>query len=988
MMNFDLTTLFLLGCGYLLILFGLAHATEKNWIPTKVVTHPLTYVLSLGICITTWCFYSVSSAAAVRGYGYMAYYIGISAAFLFAPIFLQPILHITRTYQLSSLADLFAFRFRSPWAGILTTFLLLICIFPLLALQIWTVSTSAEILAPGINANFLALIFSLIMVAFTILLGTREHSSRDKHEGLVVAMAFDTLVKSLILIGLGFFAVYQVFDGPGALDQWLMRRPDYRALMDIPFFENSTNLIILLFFVSAIGMPQMFHMVFRENIDPKTMKTASWALPLLLLLISIPTLPILWAYYYLGSELQVDYAILALGQWAGSNFMVLVTFLGGFAAACAMLLVISLSMSSMCVNHLILPLHTPSSKDNLYQWLRRWRRFLIAAIILAAFTFNLFIGEEGLGLTDTGYISFIALVQFLPGILTLLYWPRGNAKGFLCGLVAGFSVWFILGLLPLFSDLVVYEITYPKNASVNWNLVASLSLVANMLTLVLVSLFSHTSDEERSAADMCAMDNIRGPKKQGLVAKTPQEFIQLLSEPLGTATARREVLQALKDLGIPENEKSPYSIHLLRSQLEANLSGLLGPTIAFQIIDNYLPYEMISDNANFDLGFLENRLETYPGNLSGVAAALDDLRRYHKQILRDLPMGICSLDKNNKISLWNSAMEELTGISKDLVVGFSLNALSEPWRSLLKEFSEAEQKHLFKKSLDIMGKQHWFNLHKASIERSSQQNNTHDEDLVIMLEDLTETERLEAELTHSERLASIGRLAAGVAHEIGNPITGIACLAQNLRDETHDRELRQMAEQIIEQTRRTSRIVESLVNFAHSGRHREEGVRTRLCVRRCVDEAIALISLNQKSKGIHFSNQCRTDSEIFSDEQRLLQVFVNLLTNARDASQAGFVITVTDSIMGGNLNIIITDEGDGIPEAIKEHIFEPFFTTKDPGQGTGLGLSVVYSIVENLGGHIDIESPVDAMSRKGTRVILSFPCYYDELLQKVAKADA
>ena len=119
-------------------------------------------------------------------------------------------------------------------------------------------------------------------------------------------------------------------------------------------------------------------------------------------------------------------------------------------------------------------------------------------------------------------------------------------------------------------------------------------------------------------------------------------------------------------------------------------------------------------------------------------------------------------------------------------------------------------------SINVQGNKRYISLHKAVIEKSASRRIRQD-GVIVLLEDLTETELLEEELAHSERLASIGRLAAGVAHEIGNPITGIACLAQNIRDETQNDELRTMARQIIEQTDRTSRIVQSLVNFAHSG---------------------------------------------------------------------------------------------------------------------------------------------------------------------------
>ncbi len=167
------------------------------------------------------------------------------------------------------------------------------------------------------------------------------------------------------------------------------------------------------------------------------------------------------------------------------------------------------------------------------------------------------------------------------------------------------------------------------------------------------------------------------------------------------------------------------------------------------------------------------------------------------------------------------------------------------------------------------------------------------EDQVILVEDLTDYEILERELMHSERLASIGRLAAGVAHEIGNPVTGIACLAQNLEFETEPEQIRHTANDILKQTDRVSRIVQSLVNFAHTGREIVDPANLRpVNVADCIDEAIHLLRLDRAAKQVSFENHCDREHLVLAESQRLLQVFINLLGNARDASAPGAPIEV------------------------------------------------------------------------------------------------
>jgi PAS domain S-box-containing protein len=359
-------------------------------------------------------------------------------------------------------------------------------------------------------------------------------------------------------------------------------------------------------------------------------------------------------------------------------------------------------------------------------------------------------------------------------------------------------------------------------------------------------------------------------------------------------------------------------------------------------------------------------------NFNAMAKELENFRRYHHQILLDLPLGVCAINDEDEITMWNRALKKITGIGNEELAGKKITELEEPWLSILHNFLVSEYTHIYKQSFELHGKKHTVNLHMSVIEKTTVSANRRG-GVLILIEDISETEILEAGLTHSERLASIGRLAAGVAHEIGNPITGIACLAQNIRDEYQDEELRTMAKQIIEQTNRTSRIVQSLVNFAHAGNLTSDTGSEIIAVRDCIDEAITLLSLDKRGKSINYEVNCSPDIEIEGDSQRLLQVFLNLIGNGRDASQPGSKITLQCESLQDGVRIVIEDEGIGIPPAIRDRVFDPFFTTKEAGEGTGLGLSLVFSIVEDLHGNIDIISPTKSKPNHGTRVILKFP---------------
>ena len=191
-MNYELTTLLLLGGGYLVLLFAVAFCTDKGWVPAKLVNHPIVYVLSLGVFASIWAYYTSIGNALREGYGYLAHSMGISLAFLFSPLLLKPILELTRTHQLSSLADLIAFRYRSPWAGTITTIVILIGVTPLIALQIRAVADTANILASSTTRGSIAFGFCVLITLFAILFGPSNRAGRTRHDGLMMAIAFES----------------------------------------------------------------------------------------------------------------------------------------------------------------------------------------------------------------------------------------------------------------------------------------------------------------------------------------------------------------------------------------------------------------------------------------------------------------------------------------------------------------------------------------------------------------------------------------------------------------------------------------------------------------------------------------------------------------------------------------------------------------------------------------------------------------------------
>ncbi len=958
-MEIDLTTLSISAILYLLLLFLIAHAVERRWLPARLVRHPAVYVLSLGVYATSWSYYGSVGFAEQQGLLFLTIYLGVTLAFVLTPVLLMPILRLSRTYQLTSVADLFAFRFNSQPVGVLVTLLMLAGVLPYIALQIRAVTESTVVLSQDSSPQVLAFWFVIIVSLFAIIFGARHVTPREKHEGMVVAIAFESLMKLLALLLVTGVAVYQAFGGLGGMQQHLSENPELVRDLYKPAGEGAWASLLVLAFAAGFLLPRQFHMLFTENVKPRHLYTASWAFPLYLLALTLVIPPILWSAQVLQADTSPDYHVLGLSLASGSPTLAIIAYLGGISAASAMIVVSTLAISSMALNHLLLPMAGLQPQHDLYGALRWTRRALIALVIAAGYVFYLLM-EAGTGLVGWGLISFLAMAQLLPGILGLLFWSRATAHGFIAGLLAGTAVWALTALLPPLtgqSALTWFGLAADGSpgSTEMYQSATFWSLSLNAILFVLVSLLSRQSEAEREAASACRELTPALPSGD-LRAASPQQFIDRLAAVMGNNTATAEVQRALSDLGMHRDEDRPGALHDLRVRIQRNLSGMMGPVLARMIVDHQLELQTVDANAQAqNVRLIEDRLETSSTRLRGLAAELDRLRRYHRQIIEDLPVGVCALAHGNRLVRWNPAIARLTGIPLADVIGRRLDELPAPWGALLNEFLNGDEDHWHKQQVQEPGQTRWYSLHKASIEEPGRHRSG---DTVLLIEDFTDLQVLEKELAHSERLASIGRLAAGVAHEIGNPITSISCLAQELREGDDPQQARDYAEDILDQAQRINNIVQSLVRYAHGGSPLSEDPLQPVNLHDTVAEATRLTMLSRRARDMRFENRIPVDMQVRAKPQPLVQVFVNLFSNAADACRDrddGRVSLSSDS-QRGQVCIRVRDNGCGIEPGAMARVLEPFYTTKQPGKGTGLGLPLVYNIIRDCGGRLDIDS--------------------------------
>ena len=358
------------------------------------------------------------------------------------------------------------------------------------------------------------------------------------------------------------------------------------------------------------------------------------------------------------------------------------------------------------------------------------------------------------------------------------------------------------------------------------------------------------------------------------------------------------------------------------------------------------------------------------------AVELDRLRAFNENILESLDDGLLVVDLNDRVVRWNTALEQLYGVSRGEAVGRTFDALFDaPFTEAIRAARRDSPVGATLSRMPLTGRGEASDrrlLVNAAVVplRSVEAAGSITVGTIVIIEDITSRVHLEEQLQISEKMASIGLLAAGVAHEVNTPLTGISSFTQMLLDgaDPNDHKTR-LLEKIERQTFRAAKIVNSLLNLSRpvpSGPSEQALVD----INAVIADVLSLLEHQFELSNIKVRRElAELPVTVMGAEHKLQQVFLNLFLNARDAMPKGGWLSITTRSEGGRVVAEVSDTGSGIPSEHLGRIYDPFFTTKAIGQGTGLGLSITYGIVREHDGSIKCESVVG----QGTTFILGFP---------------
>ncbi|MET0723401.1 MAG: sensor histidine kinase [Tardiphaga sp.] len=618
---------------YLCLLFAIAYYGDKRADQGRsLIANPTIYALSIAVYCTSWTFYGSVGRAASTGVDFLPIYLGPTLTFILAWFVIRKIIRISKVNRTTSIADFIASRYgKSFQLGGLVTIIAVVGILPYISLQLKAISTSfsvllhyPEIVMPSTSASthFLqdtGLYVALIMALFAILFGTRHIDASEQHEGMVAAIAFESVVKLVAFLAVGLFVTFGLYGGFGEIFAQAEASGALSQLFTIDGVAGHTSWITLTLLAmgAIVVLPRQFQVLVVENVDERHLRKAMWLFPLYLLLINVFVLPIAFAGLLLfpGGGVDADTFVLTVPMKEQQPMLALIVFIGGLSAATGMIIVETIALATMVCNDLVMPLllrvgrlHLSERRD-LASVLLTIRRATIILVVLLGYAYVRLIGES-YALVTIGLVSFAAAMQFVPAIVGGIYWKGATKTGALAGLTGGFLLWIYTLLLPSFARSGWITQSFVENGPMGVAFLKPYALfgldgldpishatiwtmLVNIGLLVGVSLMTSQSIIERSQA-VQFVDIFRRTAEAARVWRgraTISDLRQLLARFMGEVRANaaftrfeRENQRSLHDRGPADSDVVSYS--------ERQLAGAIGAASARIMVASVLREEM------------------------------------------------------------------------------------------------------------------------------------------------------------------------------------------------------------------------------------------------------------------------------------------------------------------------------------------------------------------------------------------------------------
>ncbi|KPF42131.1 PAS-domain containing protein [Rhizobium sp. AAP43] len=1005
--------------GYLLLLFAVASYGDRRSRVRGVPAggRPVVYALSLGVYCTSWTYFGGVGLAAERGLEYMAIYIGPILMYTLGMPLMRRIVELAKTEKITSGADFVAARYgKNPIVGLLVTIICLVGIIPYIALQLKAVSSSvATVIDPsayGIgtgNLYFidLPLIVAFMLACFAVVFGTRHTDATEHQDGLILAIAMESVVKLVAFWTLGLFVIYAMFNGPADLWHKATNSP---AVMEVLSYETAPSRWLLLIGLSAfaiIMLPRQFHVTVVENRTPRELRLAGILMPIYLVAINIFVLPAAIAGIMIfGGTGDADLYVLSLPLAAGSSIVSLVTFIGGFSAATAMVIVASVALAIMISNDMVLPiflrqrlLGRPSAREDFARTLLHIRRTAIFGVMLLGYIYFRS-ADNTTGLAKIGLLSFAAIAQIAPAMLGGLIWRRANARGAIAGLCTGFLAWAYLLFLPslgaedhswiasrvlgfLLPGLSMFEQAH-ADPLVNATL---FSLLVNTLAFVIGSLSRNPRPVERiqSAIFIKRQPRSNFATRGWKTSVAVGDLKAAIARYLGNERMERSFRSYEQSAGRKLADDSPadmafihFSEQLLGSAIGSSSARLVLSLILQKAEDPSADTVWLLDQASEALQYNQDMLQTALSQMEqGIAVfdASDRLTIWNRRfrILLDLPehVGQVGFPLADMIAILGQRGDVPEGGVSAVVRSF--HQFDRPFQMVL-----AGGQRIIEVRCNLMpdkGLVATFSDITARVEADlalKQANETLEQRVSERTAELTRVNHALAEARAAADEANIGktRFFAAAGHDILQPLNAARLYSSSLVERMGVSDNSALVHNIDSALESVESILGAVLDISRldtgAMKPRFSTVPLDTLMQRIATD-FAPMAREKKLKLVVMP----TSLSVRSDPTLLRRLVQNLVSNAIKYTPAGRVV-VGARRQGDKVVIQVTDSGIGIPASKFRTVFKEFARLEEgmrTASGLGLGLSIVDRIAKVL------HHPVELTSKpgKGTTFRVAMP---------------
>ena len=1030
--------------GYLCVLFAIAHladTTGRRLMSGRART--TIYALALGVYCTSWTFYGSVGFANRAGFDFLGIYVGPALVIGLGHRFVARIVAIAKSQNITSIADFVGARYgKSERVAALVCIVAVVGALPYIALQLKAVANSLSVFFAAAGGpppmtdipilSDLAFLVALVLAGFACAFGTRHIDATEHQDGLVLAIAAESLVKLVAFLALGVFVVYGLFDGAGDLFAQAARAagdmpPIWERTSSWPMFLTLTALSSC----AALLLARQFHMAIVENRDVRDVRRAAWMFPLYLVLINLFVLPLAAAGEVLlpGSGIDRDMTVLLLPLEKQAGLIALFVFIGGLSAGTAMVIVASVALAIMISNHLVTPLllrgrgvsvdperaaalieggegRSGPTGGDLGSQVVHIRRLAIVAVILLGYAYYRAAGEAAL--VSIGLLSFAATAQIAPAFFGGLIWRRGTALGAAAGLTAGLLTWLYTLLIPslalpggYWSEIVEHgplgitalrpEALFglslpPLPHGVLW------SLGINLLCYLGFSMLRPASAMERLQAN-AFVESDRATMAQSFSlwrsSVTEAELQSTIGRYLGQERTQRAFEGFAHSRGDVLTGTREADIHMLRFG-EHLLSSAIGAASSRLVLSLLLKRRNLSTEAAFKL-------------LDDASAAL----QYNRDILQNgldhAGQGITVLDRDLRLLAWNKAFIQLYDLPPSLVrFGTGLDEIVR-YNAQRGAYGAGRQDELMAARLESFVNDREpvrLKLYPSKNVIEIRSNPLPDGGIVTTYTDITDAVAAEEELERTnetlekrvaerteeirhvntelqrakaeadEANASKTRFLAAASHDILQPLNAARLYASALVERDRASAQPDLAENIDASLDAVEEILTALLEISRldGGALKPEIGSFRL------DELMRQLqrefepSAQEKGLNLVFVTTAAT---VRSDRRLLRRLLQNLVSNAIKYTPSGKVL-VGCRRRDGQVSIEVLDTGLGIPASKQKTVFREF-QRLDQGAKVARGLGLGLSIVERIARTLDHKLALASTPGRGTRFSILVP---------------